>query len=59
MNNLEVIDLFDQVIEGTLVNIVFSSPKVKIVKKSREYLDRDQYKNHGLRCVEKEKCEKY
>ncbi len=59
MNNEEVIELYDQVDVGSLVNIVYSDAKLKIVKKNRRYLKKSEYSAHKLICVDSEKCKKY
>lgn len=59
MANLEVIELYNQVSVGALVNVVYTDVKYTINKKPRRYMKKSKYKQHGLICVDKDKCKKY
>lgn len=59
MNNVEVIELYNQMEVGSLVNVVYGERKYTINMEPRRYMEKSVYKEHGLICYDKEKCKKY
>ncbi len=59
MNNVEVMELYDQVDVKAFVNVVYADKNYTINKTPRRYMDKSVYKDHGLVCVNKEKCKDY